>query len=214
MEDNKENLDHNDSAKEHNISNETKKQLKNKEKTETAQGEKESLNSKTPVFVVDLSTIKSEEQKNINENEKALTKDEETATFDLGYFLGENSVPEEVSNLLNSLTGYTDELIAAKNENPSEIAPTQTNEDISNCNSIISESPHSKVVNDQLPPEKKEEMKQEFRTSLNPLSNLVKADKKVQKEKKKLSFGSSYDSATLNTAIGLIDMKSLCLAFA
>jgi len=61
------------------------------------------------------------------------------------------------------------------------------------------------------PPEKEKP-----KPNLNPLTeiNFPKPPPKVPKFKPEGKFGTSYDSATLNGAIGLIDLKSLCKAFA
>ena len=59
----------------------------------------------------------------------------------------------------------------------------------------------------------KEEKKFEpFRASLNPLSAISKTA--PTKKRKDGKFAASYDSATLTTSIGLLDLKSLCRSFA
>ena len=44
---------------------------------------------------------------------------EDAAIFGMEYFLGENSIPENISKLANSLNEYTDEMIEAKKRDPS-----------------------------------------------------------------------------------------------
>eukprot|EP00826_Nyctotherus_ovalis_P049411 TRINITY_DN5977_c0_g10_i1.p1 TRINITY_DN5977_c0_g10~~TRINITY_DN5977_c0_g10_i1.p1 ORF type:complete len:506 (+),score=118.78 TRINITY_DN5977_c0_g10_i1:654-2171(+) len=72
--------------------------------------------------------------------------------------------------------------------------------------SSVSSTSHPKVIGI----EDAEEKKEDLRTSLNPLLRVD--DKIMGKSKGKLR--STYDSATLNSAIGLIDLKVLCKSFA
>jgi hypothetical protein len=101
---------------------------------------------------------------------------------------------------MHSFADYTDELVEAQKKNmPREdvtpIPPTPK-----------SLKTHPKEINIELDTE---ENKENLRASLNPL---MRVDNKIVANNKK--FRSTYDSAILDSAIGLINLKSLCHSFA
>jgi len=131
---------------------------------------------------------------------------ENNAALGVGYFFAEDEVPPEIHKLVESFACYTDELVEEEKANPSlhkkvmltkieEESPEQDMPSKENTTSI-------EKVKKTLKNEKQIET-----SNLNPLSKPIQV-------KKQANLGASYDSATLSSAFGVIDLKSLCKSFA
>ena len=79
------------------------KDSEKEEKKETISG-KASVSSKDS----DKEIVSQMEKEKLGDVEKVANKVDERATFGLGYFFGENAVPPEVEDWMESLKGYTD----------------------------------------------------------------------------------------------------------
>ena len=118
---------------------------------------------------------------------------EASSSFGLAYFLGEKSVPAEVDDLMASLTEYADGLLESCRKNPQGRADN----DLSN---IKEENPD----NSGHEPSKQKLSHPISSSNLNPLSKPMKSP----------NLGASFDSGKINSAMSLLDLKSVCKSFA
>ena len=162
---------------------------------------------------IEFSVSSDELESDESEEEKNQSPPEQNPALGLNYFFGENSVPEEVTSLLESAGNYTDELVEAEKKHPGTIKDNAELESITEENTEENtDSEASSKAESKGSPKKETGSKEPIPiSSLNPLSETSKKLIKVKKTAKNL--GTSYDSATLTSAIGLVDLKSLCKSF-
>lgn len=131
-------------------------------------------------------------------------REEDKTALGIGYFLGEEAVPPEVSELVESFAGYADELVEEKKASALMSRKAMLTK-------IEEESPEQDTPSKEATSEEeKKPLKGERQigtSNLNPLSSPTKT-------KRQANLGASCDSATLANAFGLIDLKSLCRSFA